>query len=152
MALFTRILAPTDYSENAASALRLAARMAAECHAELHVIHVVGSNVLRYAVREGILSSEDTDDSVAKKAQDEANRNLSDEIARVADGIVPTATAALFGEPWREIVDYVDTHGVDLIVMGRRGLTLADVMLGSVAERVIRHAPCPVLIARTKGV
>ncbi len=151
MPLFTKILAPTDFSDNAAAAVRLAAKVADESHGELHVIHVVDSSPLRYAVREGMLTGEDTDDSVTRKSQDEANRRLAAEIARIDEGIVPTATAALFGEPWRTVVEYVETHGIDLIVMGRRGVTLADVMLGSVAERVIRNAPCPVLISKRTG-
>lgn len=152
MPLFTKILAPTDFSDNAASAVRLAAKIADECKGELHVVHVIGTNPLRYALREGMLSSEDTDESVSRKAQEDANRLLKEELERIDEGIVPAFSAALFGEPWREIVDYVETHGIELIVMGRRGVTFADVMMGSVAERVVRHSPCPVLIARSKGV
>jgi universal stress protein A len=151
MPLFKKILAPTDFSDNAAAAIRLAAKVAEECHGELYVIHVVDSSRLRYAVREGMLTGEDTDDSVSHKTQVEADRRLAEELVRIGDGIVPSVSSALFGEPWRTIVDYVETHGIDLIVVGRRGVTLADVMLGSVAERVIRHAPCPVLVTKRTG-
>ena len=150
MPIFTKILAPTDYSENAAAAIRLASHISTECRGELHVIHVVGHSPLRYAVREGMLSSDDTDDTLTRKTRDAAESKLADEIARINSGVTPVATSALFGEPFREIVDYAEAHGIDLIVMGRRGVTLADVMLGSVAERVIRHAPCPVMITKTK--
>lgn len=151
MPLFTKILAPTDYSSNAAEAVRLAARVAAEHGAELYVAHVVSNSALRFAVREGMLEGSDTDDTVGQKARDLANSKLSAEIARL-EGVTPTAMTALFGDPSRDIVAYAEKHGIDLIVMGRRGETLADVMLGSVAERVIRHAPCPVLITRTRAV
>jgi len=149
MPQFSKILVPTDFSANAAAAIRLAARVASEPGAELHVLHVERATPLRYVVREGMLGSNDTDAIIEEKARTDVLRRLGEGLAELADGITPTATAAAFGEPWREIIDYAEVHGVDLIVMGRRGITLADVMLGSVAERVIRHAPCPVLITRT---
>jgi len=151
MPLFTRILAPTDYSDCASDAVRFAARLAAENDGELHVIHVVGKTPLRYAVREGMLTSEDTDDSLTRKASDAAHDELATEIERVIPGVTLAARAALFGDPGREIIDYADENDIDVIVMGRRGETLADVILGSTAERVIRHSPCPVLIAKSKG-
>lgn len=151
MPLFKKILAPTDFSENAAVAVRLAATVAAENAAELHVIHVVGNSPLRHAVREGLLSSEDTHETVTQKVQDAADEKLAGEITRISPGHELTAAVTLFGEPFREVVEYAEKHGIDLIVMGRRGETLADLVLGSTAERVIRHAPCPVLITRSQG-
>lgn len=53
------------------------------------------------------------------------------------------------GYPFDEICKAADEHGIDLIVMGTRGITgLSHVTMGSVAERVVRHAPCPVLTVR----
>jgi nucleotide-binding universal stress UspA family protein len=58
-------------------------------------------------------------------------------------------TEVLLGQPGREIVAYAKTHHADLIVLGRRGVShVAELILGSVSEYVMRYAPCPVTIVR----
>jgi len=55
------------------------------------------------------------------------------------------------GEPWKEITNLAKRWNIDLILLGSRGLTgLKHALLGSTAERVVRHAPCPVLVVREK--
>jgi nucleotide-binding universal stress UspA family protein len=65
-------------------------------------------------------------------------------------GVKEVATRLLTGVPWDEIVSAARSDSaVDLIVIGTHGRTgLAHVLLGSVAEKVVRHAPCPVLVVR----
>src|SRR5262249_23747401 len=64
-------------------------------------------------------------------------------------GGAPVVREVRAGQPWAGIVGYAREKGIDLIVMGTHGRTgVAHVVMGSVAEQVIRHAPCPVLVRR----
>jgi universal stress protein A len=68
---------------------------------------------------------------------------------RVADAGVPVETLVLVGSPFSKIIDTAASQAADLIVMGTHGRTgIRHWMLGSVAERVVRLAPCPVLVTR----
>jgi nucleotide-binding universal stress UspA family protein len=83
----------------------------------------------------------------------DARRALEACLQRVHDAGVEGSIAFVFGVPWREIIEMAE-KGVDLIVMGTHGQTGLDyLVLGTVAERVVRLAPCPVLVtpSRTAG-
>lgn len=70
-------------------------------------------------------------------------------VTKERTGGVSIATRVILGDPFWDICQAVERERADLIVMGSRGRTgLAHVLLGSVAERVVRHASCPVLVAR----
>ena len=78
----------------------------------------------------------------------EAVRDL--EVTGTQAGLTVT-TEISEGVPHEEILQYVTTHGIDLIVMGTKGRSGVDrVLMGSVAERVVRHSPVPVLTVRDK--
>jgi nucleotide-binding universal stress UspA family protein len=82
-----------------------------------------------------------------------AGRQLDELKAVVADKGVGVETTVITGRPPQSIVDYAATEGFDLIVMGTHGRTgLSHAFLGSVAERVVRKAPCPVLTVRDAAV
>jgi nucleotide-binding universal stress UspA family protein len=148
MATFSNILVPTDFSENAAAALATASRLAADLGATLRVAHVGSASAVREGIKAGLLSRGDDDATLERKVREARVRHMEQFLAPLGDAAKGIETLFLSGDPSREIVDYARDNGVDLVVMGRRGVTLADVMLGSVAERVIRHASCPVLIVR----
>ncbi len=125
-----QILFPTDFSEAAGQRFRHARALAERQGATLHVLHVV----------------EEKGAAALAHGEDEMESFL--EIHR-ADG-VPTEPAVAAAEaPGPAIRDYAAQHGIDLIVMGRHGQRgLRRLFLGSVAEEVIREAPCPVLTVR----
>jgi nucleotide-binding universal stress UspA family protein len=78
-----------------------------------------------------------------------AQRGMETYQKRVADAGVQVETLVLVGVPFRQIIETAADADVDLIVMGTHGRTgVQHWMLGSVAERVVRMAPCPVLVAR----
>lgn len=128
MKAITRLLCPVDLSEPSAQALRYAASLASMLSAELTVLHVRA---------DGPRATE------AKTAMDES-------LDAFVSGVVgPEATARLLerqGEPVSEILEAAAAGGSDVIVMGTHGRTgLQRILLGSVAERVIRRSATPVL-------
>lgn len=139
-----RILVPTDFSANSERALDYATGMARKFGAAIHLVHVcevpamVTGSMDAYAVAY-------TDWS--QRLGDEAER----ELARLQHKLsgVPVSTEVLFGNPARCIVTAAATNAADLIIMGTHGHgPVMHLMMGNVAERVVRMAPVPVLTVR----
>ncbi|MFB6171057.1 MAG: universal stress protein [Haloarculaceae archaeon] len=134
--MYETLVVPTDGSDLSGRALDRAVALAETYGATVHVVHVVTSTALSTAEGGAVLQLLETDGRDLVTAA--ADR------VRAAGATVETAT--LTGAPHRAIVDHADRLGADLIVMGTHGRTgLAHVALGSVAERVVRSAPVPVL-------
>jgi universal stress protein A len=139
----TRILVPTDFSEPAAQTLEYAARLAVRIGATMEVLHVVDDPVASGAWNPDIFPTEIgrfMDDLVK-----DVRRRL-DALVRQLPGNLAPRTVVLSGQPARTIVDYARTGAFDLIVMGTRGRrALSHALRGSIAEHVLRTAPCAVL-------
>jgi nucleotide-binding universal stress UspA family protein len=136
--MFKRILVPTDFSSCSQAALAHAQTLAGEFNATLHVMHVLDNVFLRAVV---------TDPHALETA---ALRQLHECVtADEHRALEVVAVLEKSDAPAKEITGYAGTAGIDLIVMGTHGRTgLSHVLLGSVAERVVRTAPCPVLTIR----
>jgi len=143
----TKILVPTDGSEEASLAARTAADIAAKTESELHIVHVRGvpvyidrgSEVLRVA--HGA-----PEETVRREAQGVLDAQA--EQIEAAGGKV-TRTHVKLGRPDEEIVILADEIDAGLVMMGRRGLSrIRQLLLGSVSDRVVRHAHCPVMVVR----
>ncbi|GAB7013987.1 universal stress protein [Halolamina salina] len=84
-----------------------------------------------------------------KQANERADDILNDAVERAAEHDREIDTVRVTDRPARAIVDYADEEGVDHIVIGSHGRTgVTRVLLGSVAEKVVRRAPCPVTVVR----
>jgi nucleotide-binding universal stress UspA family protein len=140
---FRNILCAVDFSECAREAMRLACELAHDRSSALTLVHVF--QMPTYAAAAG---STETVELLVEDAQ----RILADWKAQAeALGAARVGTRFAVGAPWHEIVAAAESARADLIVIGTRGHTgIAHVLLGSVAERVARHAPCPVLVARAQ--
>jgi nucleotide-binding universal stress UspA family protein len=134
-----RILCPTDFSDYSALALRHAVSLGRWFDAEVEVLHVVpfrGSELPYFPV----LASPDS------KVRQEAQDHLAQFVEPVLHEPVAIGTKLREGDPWREIVAEASTLPADLIVTGTHGRGgFEHLLLGSVAEKVLRRAPCPVL-------
>ena len=141
--LFTHILVPTDGSENSIHAGRLAIRMAALHNSQVTLVYVVDSST----VEEMAGATSESTDAIRQKLEEKGRRYL-DYLARLArQRSVQPEQVVLHGIPYREIADLAREQQAKLIVIGRvgcRGPRCA--LIGSVAERVIEYAHCPVLV------
>jgi len=136
---FKRILVPTDFSAPAALALEYARMLARRFEAELIVVHVVEDSM-------PIGAEFDVPEIAAYRRRliDDATRELAVAVAALTD--VTVRTAVLTGRTTRSILDAANEYSADLIVMGTRGRgPIATFVMGSVAERVVRMADCPVM-------
>ena len=140
-----RILVPVDFSDCSLRALDYALAMAERFGSQLILLHVVEPAVYP----ENYL--------VASPALDETNQNLMEAARERLSALrtkhlgsrLPAETLVRMGRAHSEIPDTARALGADLIILGTHGYTgLKHVLLGSTAERVVRHAPCPVLTVR----
>ena len=140
----SRILVPLDFSTNSRRALDYAHGLARKFGAALHLVHVceVPSMITGSLDAYAIVYSDWT-----QRLGDEAERLLVEITASLGD--LPVTTEVLFGNPPGAIVDAAIANRSDLIVMGTHGHgVVMHVLMGNVAERVVRTAPCPVLTVR----
>ncbi len=137
-----RILAPVDFSAPSRQAIGAAVALARRFDAELTVTHVTRRHRPdSHAVLE--LLSMSSDDRVAMRAK------LKDFLRCEVPDDVKVTSLVLDGVPFDEIVEAAVARRSDLIVIATHGYTgLKHALLGSTAERVIRYAPCPVLVVR----
>lgn len=140
------ILHPTDFSECAAHAEAEAARLASRLGATLVLLHVAVEAPL---YSEGILSMKATQ-QVYEAQRKWAGETLEHRVTALRATGIDARWVLRPGVPFEEIVAAAGDERADLIVMGTHGRTgLSRFLLGSVAERVIRLAPCPVLTVRS---
>jgi nucleotide-binding universal stress UspA family protein len=144
----TKILFPTDFSAFSLQALDYAAALARDYGAELHVLHVVPTAEMVLPV-EPVAPIVDTSffDEMEKGAQDRLENIVP---AELAEGL-EIKTALRRGAAFVEIVRYARDEDISLITIATHGRTgLRHALFGSVAEKVVRKAPCPVLSIRPR--
>lgn len=145
---FTRILVPTDFSAPSDAALATAKDLATRFGASLHLVHVLEDPyaVAAYSVEAlGYLPP-----GMKETWQHEAEKHLNALLTPAERLQFKATTTVLFsGSAAREIVEHAQDKRIDLIVMGTHGRGgMAHLLLGSVTERVVRTATCPVLTVR----
>ena len=144
MSRFRKILVPIDFSDHSSAALDLAIDVARTYGATLHLLHcypIDPGAISPY----GIVIPEGFDRDVREAAGNQLAR-WADKAA-AANVAVEQHLSSMF--PAEVIARTAEEIGADLIVMGTRGLSgLKHVLLGSIAERVLRLAPCPVLTVK----
>jgi len=147
MITLKRILVATDFSEAADAALAYGRELARTVDARLDVLHVAANVFARAVGVEGYVAAYPQ----IQREVDDAARNQLDRLVTDEDRALLDARAVIrtSNSPAAEIVAYAREAGVDLIVMGTHGRgAMAQLLMGSVAERVVRTAPCPVLTVR----
>jgi nucleotide-binding universal stress UspA family protein len=144
-----KIVHPTDFSECAEQARGLAVRLAQALGAELILLHVAVETPL---FREGITGARELE-RVFEEQREWAKKALEERAAECRGQGVPTVARVITGIPHQEIVETAKRDGAAFIVMGTQGRgTLERFFLGSVADRIIRAAPCAVVTKRATPV
>ncbi len=141
-----KILVPTDFSEFSAQALRYAEEMAELSDAKLDLAHAIHFPSYATLTDAGVFSYFDVDSGVEQRAFE----HLKEFYAKVIRGVSQAIFTILQGPAPDEIVRHAQETNCDLIVIGSHGLSGVDrFLLGSVASKTIRRAPCPVLVLRS---
>lgn len=144
-----RILAPTDFSDTSVVALKYATALADALGAQLHLLHVVDLAVERQgAARMAMVPNRDIEAEARRRSDEE----LAGLLTRPERQKYRAALVTAMGSPPVAIVRYARREDIDLIVLGTHGRgPVAHLLIGSVAENVVRSAPCPVLTVPLRG-
>jgi nucleotide-binding universal stress UspA family protein len=143
--MFSNIVVPIDFSEYTDEILEYASEIAGRFNASVHVIHIVPT-MDYFTPYESFMAAEYVE-AMQRDIESETVKQLDAAAARVKAANVTKAIRT--GSAFIEITGYADSVGADLIVMGTHGRGgLEHILLGSVAEKVVRKSSCPVLTIR----
>ena len=139
-----KILAPTDMSELSQAGVRYALDLARRVGAQVTVYHVVSTDELMQQELGGPLSQ------ILERYEQGLQKFLDEHFSDILP-LVEVRTKVEIGAPDDNIVQEAEKEGMDMVVLSTHGRTgLSHILVGSVTERVVRHAPCPVLSIRPK--
>lgn len=144
---FQKILLPTDFSDESLYALSYAVDLAKIFNAKLYLLHVIYD--IEKASNLHIPHPSITE--LYKDLENHAKRNLDSFGIDVREGLKDVETVVKRGIPYEEVINFASANGIDLIVLGtlpRSGVE--RFFVGSTTQRVIRNAPCPVLVVTKK--
>ena len=139
MAMLKKILAPTDFSELSAEGVRYACHLAKDTGAQVIVLNVI---VL------------DESNTTTKREMEQHNRRLEEFVAKTANHRADLKIRAVVvaGQPYGAIIDCAENEKVDLIVLSTHGRGgLSRMLIGSVTDKLLRGATCPVLVVPAGG-
>ncbi len=147
-----KILVPTDFSKVAGYAVEVAAGIARKSGAELVLLHVIEEGSKDSFSVTGEVKSEDMEEKLfmlklIERARRQMEKLKSD---KLFNGL-KVKTELRMGSPFHGMRTIIDEHKVDLVVMGTKGVTgIAEMLIGSNTEKVVRHSRCPVLTVQKK--
>ena len=148
MIVLKTILVPTDFGEPSGQALSYGRHFARQFGATLHVLHTVQNVMIPGGAEVPVAAVQQVEqglESVARRQMDELVTDDDRSSFEVVTAVRSAPSAA------SDIMEYARVNAIDLIVMGTHGRgALGRLFMGSVAERVVRSAPCPVLTVRSE--
>ena len=140
------IVVATDFSEPSEVALRYGRALAGAFRASLHVLHVVPDSLtLPWATMADGLAIADVQQEWERDARERLQHMVPESEGEAPHAVLVTRA----GDPVRQVTSYAREINADIVVLGTHGRgAVAHMLMGSVAERVVRTAPCPVLTVR----
>jgi nucleotide-binding universal stress UspA family protein len=143
------VLAPTDFSHHAERAVRFACELAEKFGATLHLLHVLPEVIAPVGPDPSLVTA------LPAEYYQDAEQDSLKALSKVVDSTwscpAKVETAVLWGDAVDGITSYAKDHAIDMIVVATHGRTgLSHVLLGSVAERIVRESTCPVLSIRDR--
>ena len=150
-----RILFPSDFSLCSAGPADYALALCEQFGADLHLLHVThdwAGKVPEFGMGLAVPALAEQAPERRRVAEEHAIAQLAALVPGGWQDRHEVTIVVMEGQPFLEIIRYARTHEIDLIVIGTHGRgALAHALLGSVAERVVRQAPCPVLTVRPES-
>lgn len=138
-----KILCPIDYSDDSKEALKYAISFAMKDEARLYLLHVIDMRTFEDEL--DVIRTKQIKNEIIKQHK----LRLLDYIPKGERNNIKIEALVVEGIPFSDIIGVSKRKKIDMIVMGSHGRTgIAHIMLGSVAEKVARKAPCPVLIVK----
>ena len=146
-----RVVAPVDFSDAAADAARHAAALAAAYGARLDLLFVVDTALVASATVPFVGSFQVSTDEVRRNAE-EGLQALARKLEEEFPGVGAVGVEVRVGRPATAVAAFAAERGADLLVIGTHGRSgMSRLLMGSVAEEVVRTAPCPVFTVKTHG-
>jgi nucleotide-binding universal stress UspA family protein len=141
----TKILAPIDFSQSSHASLEMAADLADHFHAELHLVHVIP--VFSTTTAPDFFPEKNFLDAARKHAEGRFSAVQSD---LAATGIKVTFSIEEGNDIASNIIEVIDREGIEMVVISTHGLTgWHPLVFGSIAEKVVKLAQCPLMLMRT---
>lgn len=141
-----RILVPCDFSSTSVSAYRVALDMAQISGGEIHLVNVVELPVLHDTVLMPVLSFEE---ALLQELKEKAEKQFEKLRRKYAGDFEDIASTVLYGNISIMLLQYIEEHNIDLVIMGTRGATgVREALIGSNTEKVVRRSPVPVLTVK----
>ncbi|MGI0072611.1 MAG: universal stress protein [Nitrosotalea sp.] len=138
--MFPNILVAVDGSESAKKAFERAIYLAQRCNSKLDLVHVVQCEV-------GGDSANTFE--IIEELKDKAKKMLEEYKIQAAKNNVPIQITVMQGDPAKVIIELAKAKSYDLIIMGTRGRSsFQELLIGSVSQKVMHHASCPVMVVR----
>jgi len=145
--MFKKIVCPIDFSEFTDEIVKYAVNITKKFNAELHLIHII-PNLNYFTPYESFLTPENLV-AIEKNIEKEVEKDF-EKVTKDID--MPLKKIVKTGVTFVEIIDYIKEEDIDLVVMGTHGRSgIEHILIGSVAEKVVRKSPCPVLTIRPRG-
>ena len=145
MKTFSKILVPVDFGEPSERALELATDLVKQSEGEILILHV-------FDVPASYAGMGMSPVDLLAPMWTAGRKQLEDTLAKVKSTAPRATEETARGVPWREILASIERHRPDLVVMGTHGRRgLPRMVLGSVAEKIVRLSPVPVLTVRARG-
>lgn len=140
-----KILVPIDFSEHSKNALQYAISFAKQYNAELILVYVVEPTIYPADFSFGQIAVPNIEHDLRERGEAELKQLVQTQIGEA----LPARTLVLTGKPFLEIIQTADEENVDLIIIATHGHTgVEHILFGGTAEKVVRKAPCPVLVVR----
>ena len=142
-----KILVPIDFSEYSKKALQYAVPFARQFNAKIYLLYVVEPTVYPADFSFGQIGMPNVENELRVKGEHE----LQELIAKEIKGAVPSQALVKVGLPFVEVVSFAKDESIELIIVATHGHTgVEHVLFGSTAEKIVRKAPCPVLVVRAE--
>ena len=140
-----KILVPIDFSEHSKNALQYAISFAKQFDSELILVYVVEPTIYPADFSFGQIAVPNIENDLRERGEAELKQLV---LTQIGD-VLPARTLVLTRKPFLEIIDTADEENVDLIIIATHGHTgVEHILFGGTAEKVVRKAPCPVLVVR----